>query len=120
MSAAEPLKPTLVVNPADDGLFAEFAQIIVEDDTMTIAEFERHLRAVYPRAAVHARLLAAEPGLIWYVYREGRWVDPGIGAQPARMEHDDARPARGLSRDSGLDPAGRRAGEDPGGTEEGA
>jgi len=114
MSAAEPLKPTLVVNPADDGLFAEFAQIIVDDDTMTIAEFERHLRTVYPRAAVHARLLAAEPGLIWYVYREGRWVGPGIGAQASRMEHDDGRPAAGSTRDGGIDPARRRAGQDAG------
>ncbi len=77
MSAGESLKPTLVVNPTDDGLFAEFAQVLVDDGTVTIGEFERRLRAVYPRAAVHARLLAGEPALIWYVYREGRWVEPG-------------------------------------------
>jgi hypothetical protein len=106
MSAGEPLKPTLVVNPADDGLFASFAQIIVDDGTLTIGEFESRLQSVYPRAAVHARLLAAEPVLIWYVYREGRWVDRQPDSPKSGVD-SDVRSAPGLSRDDGIDPSRR-------------
>jgi hypothetical protein len=69
------MKPTLVVNPGDDGVFAAFARVLVDHGTASIAEFERRLKAVYPHAAVHARELAAEPLVIWYVYRDGHWVD---------------------------------------------
>ncbi|MEA2610000.1 MAG: hypothetical protein QOJ75_2243 [Chloroflexota bacterium] len=87
------MKPTLVVNPGDDGVFAGFAQVLVEHGAWSINELERRLRAVYPRAAVHARELAAEPTLIWYVYREGRWVATAHSAHDAGGIHLDARSA---------------------------
>ena len=83
------MRPTLVVNPADDGIFAAFSQNIVDHGALTIDELERGLRSVYPRAAVHERLLAAEPILIWYVYRDGRWVDTWPGFERRAVERVD-------------------------------
>lgn len=68
------MRPTLVVNPTDDRDFADAAEAAVDDGADSTATLERHLRAAYPLATVHARELAGEPTTIWYVYREGRWV----------------------------------------------
>jgi len=69
------MRPTLVTNPADDDGFAALAAMFVDAGVDRIDELERRLRSVYPRTAVHARLLSGEPRLVWYVYREGRWID---------------------------------------------
>ena len=69
------MKPILVVNPADDGVFAAFAQALLDHGAATVAELERRLRSVYPGTVVHVRELVAEPVLIWYVYRDGRWTN---------------------------------------------
>jgi len=74
MSSRDPRVPTLVANPANDRVFADFAQLLVDDGATSVRELERRLRVAYPNAVVHARELAAEPVLIWYVYREGHWV----------------------------------------------
>jgi hypothetical protein len=66
----------LVTNPAGDDAFSVFAESLVDHGADTVEAFQRRLRAVYPRAVVHPRLLSAEPRLIWYVYRDGRWVSP--------------------------------------------
>jgi hypothetical protein len=63
-----------------------------------IADFEQRLRSVYPQATVHPRLLSGEPRLIWYVYRDGRWVNARGG------EHNDDRSERGPALDGGIDP----------------
>jgi hypothetical protein len=68
--------PTLVANPADDQVFAAFAQLVVDHGTSSITDFQRRLRTVYPHATVHARELAGEALLVWYVYRDGHWVRP--------------------------------------------
>ena len=83
------MKPTLVVNPDDDDVFATYARVLVEDGAATIEEFERRLRTMYPGAAAHRRELVGEAVLIWYVYRDGYWVDSQrvIDASGAR-EHD--------------------------------
>ena len=70
------MRPTLILNPADDEGFSAAARAIADEGISNPAELERRLRLAYPRATVHARELAAEPILIWYVYREGRWVPP--------------------------------------------
>lgn len=67
------MRPILVVNPSHDETFREFAGRLLAE-WMSLGEFETKLRARYPRAAVHARELASEPRIIWYVYREGHWV----------------------------------------------
>jgi hypothetical protein len=71
------MRPTLVTNPADDEAFATVAARLVADGVEGIDEFERRLRTVYPRAAVHARLLSGETLVVWYVYRDGHWVNAG-------------------------------------------
>jgi hypothetical protein len=67
-------KPTLVANPAADEVFAGFAQLLVDHGARSVEELERRLRTSYPQAVVHARELAGEGILIWYVYRDGHWV----------------------------------------------
>jgi hypothetical protein len=75
------MRPTLIVNPADDSAFSDVASQLAQDGAATTVELERRLRETYPRATVHARELAGELTVIWYVYREGHWVssrhDPG-------------------------------------------
>jgi hypothetical protein len=78
------MKPILVANPADDGVFAARALEHLKNGATTIGELERRIRTTYPRAAVHARELAAEGVVIWYVYREGRW----LAAPPAAQRSD--------------------------------
>jgi hypothetical protein len=68
------MPPTLIVNPTDDDVFAEYAQTLVDHGAASTDELERRLREEYPRASVHARDLAGESATIWYVYREGRWI----------------------------------------------
>jgi hypothetical protein len=68
-----PLPPHLVTNPADDQEFRQFAMQVVSADGDPVAFLER-LRQRYPLAAVHQRTLSGEPWLVWYVYREGRWI----------------------------------------------
>jgi hypothetical protein len=69
------MRPTLIVNPVTDRAFVEFAQQEL-DGTRDTEEFKGRLRARYPEAAVHARLLSGEGTTVWYVYRDGHWTDP--------------------------------------------
>lgn len=62
------------MNPADDAAFSDVASELAQDGAATTVELERRLREAYPRATVHARELAGESAVIWYVYREGHWV----------------------------------------------
>ena len=83
------MKPLLVVNPANDRVFALFAQTIIDHGVPSIGEFERRLQAVYPQAAAHARDLAAETILIWYVYCEGHWVNSrSFANEPGEQDND--------------------------------
>jgi len=68
-------KPMLMVNPADDGRFANLAHILVARGATSTDELQRSLRMVYPKAAVHLRQLSAEMIVVWYVYRDGHWID---------------------------------------------
>lgn len=68
------MPPTLIVNPTDDVVFADFAQTLVDHGATSTDELERRLRAEYSRSTVHARELVGETAVIWYVYREGRWI----------------------------------------------
>ena len=68
----QPHRPTLVTNPTDDPAFAAAAEAALEDG-QTTDQLQAVLRRVYPGAVVRARDLAGDP-LVWYVYREGRWV----------------------------------------------
>jgi hypothetical protein len=66
-------QPSLVTNPAGDRAFRAAAQAALET-TQSIGDFEKVLRAAYPRAVVRARELSGERSVVWYVYREGHWV----------------------------------------------
>jgi hypothetical protein len=68
------MKPILVINPAEDAVFAAFSHVLVDHGADEIGQLQRRLRTVYPAAVVHMRELASEPFLIWYVYRDGHWV----------------------------------------------
>jgi len=67
--------PILVVNPADDEVFGIVAEVLVDRGASSTAELQRQLRRRYDRAVVHARELSSEPFVIWYVYRDGLWVN---------------------------------------------
>ncbi|MEO8252081.1 MAG: hypothetical protein ABI978_04620 [Chloroflexota bacterium] len=75
-------EPTLVLNPADDVEFAAYAQALLGSGAASVAELEERLRVVYPLTVVHARALDGERILVWYVYRDGRWV----GLRPGEQE----------------------------------
>jgi hypothetical protein len=69
------MQPTLVINPADDEVFAGFAHLVVDHGTASTEELEHRLRTVYPEASVHRRELTGEATTIWYVYRDGHWLN---------------------------------------------
>jgi hypothetical protein len=78
----------LVTNPAGDDAFSAFAESLIDHGTMSVEVFQQRLRAAYPLAVVHPRLLSAEPRLIWYVYRDGRWVNPGAVDEQEEKTHE--------------------------------
>jgi hypothetical protein len=69
------LRPVLVVNPRTDAPFVTFVREqldgLNDDDPMAL---QVRLRERHPAATVHARLLSSEPSIVWYVYRDGRWM----------------------------------------------
>jgi hypothetical protein len=71
------MRPTLVANPVTDRTFRAFAEQQLDEGATTIAELQKRLRVRYPHAVIHARELTAEPTLIWYVYRDGHWMNAG-------------------------------------------
>ncbi|HET9456113.1 MAG TPA: hypothetical protein VFO78_02135 [Candidatus Limnocylindrales bacterium] len=79
------MQPTLITNPADDRAFQEAAEAEVAAGAATAEELQARLRGRYSRAVVHARELAGERILVWYVYREGRW----ISSHAARGTNDE-------------------------------
>jgi hypothetical protein len=88
------MHPILVVNPADDDVFGEFAHVLVNHGASSTGELERRLRPIYSNAVVHARELSSEPFVIWYVYRDGRWVSTRTKSQAPGAQPDDVQPAR--------------------------
>jgi hypothetical protein len=99
--------PILVTNPADDDVFCVFARTLVDHGTDTTGALERRLRAVYPDAVVHARELANEPFLLWYVYRDGHWIRSSAATDDLALGEVDPRSRRRPTIDGGVDPARR-------------
>jgi hypothetical protein len=66
--------PTIVRNPVDDTDFAAAVDAAVVDGVTTAPELQERLRRAYPKALVRPRELAEERGVVWYVYRDGRWI----------------------------------------------
>jgi len=75
--------PALHLNPSDDQAFAGVVARLFNGGLRDAGEFQRRLRATYPGALVRPRDLAHEPFVVWYVYRDGRWIPPEVEvAQP--------------------------------------
>ena len=72
-------RPVLIVNPRDDAEFVSFVQRHVDAGADSVAALQQSLRERYPAAVVRKRELSGERDVVWYVYREGRWVRP-VGA----------------------------------------
>ena len=89
------MKPTLVVNPASDSVFAIYAAMLADHGASTIADLQMRLRTVYPDAAVHARELVGERFVIWYVYRDGHWTDSHDATSADERRLGNARPDPG-------------------------
>jgi hypothetical protein len=66
--------PTLVTNPPSDRSFVTFAQELVAGGIDEPAELQARLRERYPEALVRPRDLTWERRVVWYVYRDGRWM----------------------------------------------
>jgi len=89
------MKPTLVVNPSSDRVFATFAAMLADHGASTIEDLQRRLRTVYPEAAVHARELVGERFVMWYVYRDGRWTDSHLATSTDERSGAHARHGAG-------------------------
>jgi hypothetical protein len=70
-------RPVLIASPSDDEDFRALAEALVAAGANTPSELQLALRSRYPEAVARARDLSGERGVIWYVYREGRWTRPG-------------------------------------------
>jgi hypothetical protein len=71
------MPPRVYANPRNDASFlAAIARLLPYASTPR--DLQRLLRQHYPEAVVRARELSSEPTVVWYAYRDGRWV-PSIG-----------------------------------------
>ncbi len=68
------MRPMLMINPMTDQEFRRMTTQVVADADGDIASAQRQLRLDYPRAVIRARDISGESIVVWYVYREGRWV----------------------------------------------
>jgi hypothetical protein len=69
--------PILVVSPQDDAAFRRLAEEALAAGADSPRALEAAIRERYPKVVVRARELTAEPGVMWYVYREGHWIPSG-------------------------------------------
>lgn len=95
--------PELLLNPRDDETFGR----VVSAWRPTVwepARLQRYLRDRYPDAVVRLRDLTGEDRLVWYVYRDGVWVNTS--------RREDRRPF-GRGGRSGRTATGRRRGRPP-------
>src|SRR5438445_7265150 len=107
------VRPTLVVNRHDGGVFEEYAETVVAHGVGLMADLEMRLRTVYPNGTVHARELGGELLTVWYVYRDGHWVASEPGPSDSGVRDKDAEPTRRSSVHRGVDRARRRARQSP-------
>ena len=67
-------KPIIVRNPADDLQFKAAVEAAMAGTVSSSGALQDILRRAYPNVLVRPRELAGERGLVWYVYRDGRWT----------------------------------------------
>ena len=68
---------SLITIPSADVAFREHVSNLARPRTPE--EFERRLRRIFPRVVVRERMLSGEDPA-WYVYRDGSWRSPLVGA----------------------------------------
>jgi len=83
------MKPILVISPRNDRGFVTLAERLVEDGAGTPGGLQSKLRQQYPKAVVRARDLTYETHVVWYVYRDGRWVSLERGSDVGRRERSE-------------------------------
>jgi hypothetical protein len=66
--------PVLITNPRDDEGFQDAAHAALDAGASTPAALEDALRDRYPNIVARARDLSTERTIVWYVYRDGRWI----------------------------------------------
>lgn len=69
------MPPSLVLNPRHDEAFVARAKELANNGVHTPDDLCAVLRERYPKVSVHARELSGESYAVWYVYRDGRWVE---------------------------------------------
>jgi hypothetical protein len=71
------MAPLLIINPPSDTAFVRACHAAVVDADSDPGRLQEALRLRYPDAVVRPRELSGETIIVWYVYRDGRWVSPG-------------------------------------------
>ena len=69
------MRPILILNPQTDPAFTLDTTSAV-DEIDTPRELADTLRARYPDVVVRPRTVSGASVAVWYVYRDGHWVDP--------------------------------------------
>lgn len=69
--------PVLIVSPRGDPEFLELAEHAISQGADSPSKLQAVLRRRYPQAVVRPRELSGEPDVVWYLYRDGRWIRPG-------------------------------------------
>jgi len=96
--------------PSSDRAFAEFVRRVNGHlQPGSAIDLQERLRRVYPRVLVRPRGLSSDDH-IWYVYREGHWVD---GTLPDWFD-DESMPRLELDADGFIAAANAAAGEELG------
>ena len=67
-------RPMLIVNPRDDAVFRDLVERLVDEGVIGMDALQSALRERYPLAVVHLREISSERVVVWYVYRDGRWI----------------------------------------------
>jgi hypothetical protein len=67
-------RPVLIVNPRDDAVFRDLVEHCVDEGVKGMEALQAALRERYPLAVVHLREISSEQAVVWYVYRDGRWI----------------------------------------------
>jgi hypothetical protein len=88
------MRPVLIINPVDDREFSAAAERLLDDGILDLDAFRARLRTSYPEVEAHPREIVAEPILIWYVYRDGRWVNSAARRHPSGASSGGDQPPR--------------------------
>lgn len=67
---------TILVNPDSDATFKRLAETHAARGAESPADLEDRLRQSYPRTRVIEGISSDSTSERWYVYRDGRWINP--------------------------------------------